>query len=306
MAARGCPASGGLRWTGEGRAVDKARRRSARMVPELGRRRRLEGALEAFEEASGVVADREYARGEFLDGAALAAQQLARADLPAWLERAWRASPSMLRLRRWLGSATSKATLRKRTAQALDACPKQASRQRAFLHILQGDFEPAAKRLGAAPGLGWSDGEHPGHLLFPLFTRLLGGQWKRTSPRAEPLAHRGMDIEELESMTAADDQPRLAALEVDQVLRQAGIEGIPTVAARSAALAAMRKAAEGRLAEVTAQKLRRHYGHAADLVAACVGCDPSTETARWVAALRAEHRRFPALRAELDRALGSS
>ena len=28
--------------------------------------------------------------------------------------------------------------------------------------------------LAAAPGLGWSDREHPGHLIFPIFCRLLG------------------------------------------------------------------------------------------------------------------------------------
>jgi hypothetical protein len=114
-----------------------------------------------------------------------------------------------------------------------------------------------------------------------------------------------MDLGELEALTADEDEPRLVAPEVDQLLDQAGIDAIPNTAARKAVIAAMRKAAESRLAGVTEQKRRRHYGHAADLVGACVSCDPSTETARWVAALRAEHKRFPALRAELDRALGA-
>lgn len=263
-------------------------------------------ALSAFDEAAGLVAEKEYARAELLDGAALAAQKLGRGDLPAWLERAWRAGPSMLRLRRWLGSASGKAALRKRTAQALEACPKQASRQRAFLHLLQGDFESAAKPLATAAGLGWSDGEHPGHLLFPLFARLLGEERGLTPPGSELLAHRGMDLEELALMTADDEDSRLAAPEADALLRQAGIDGIPDATARRAVLAAMRKAAERRLTGVTEQKRRRYYAHAAELVAACVGCDPSPETAHWVAALRAEHRRFPALRAELDRALGAA
>lgn len=262
-------------------------------------------ALPAFEEAAGLVADKDYARGELLDGAALAAQHLGCKDLSPWLERAWRAGPSMLRLRRWLGSASSRAALRKRAAEALPACPKQAARQRAFLHLLQGQFEPAANLLAAAPGLGWSNGEHPGHLLFPLFTRLLGGKKPATSPRTELLAHRGMDLGELEAMTADEDEPRLVVPEVDQLLEQAGIDAFPNPAARSAVITAMRKAAESRLAGVTEQKRRRHYGHAAELVGACISCDPSTETARWVAALRAEHKRFPALRAELDRALGA-
>jgi hypothetical protein len=262
-------------------------------------------ALPAFEEAAGIVADKDYARGELLDGAALAAQNLGRKDLSPWLERAWRAGPSMLRLRRWLGAAGSKATLRKRASEALLACPKQAARQRAFLHMLQGEIEPAAKLLAAAPGLGWSDGEHPGHLMFPLFTRLLGGKKKATSRRTELMGLSGMDLGELEAMTTDEDEPRLVAPEVDQILDQAGIDALPNPAARSAVIAAMRTAAESRLAGVTEQKRRRHYGHAAELVGACVSCDPSTETARWVAALRAEHKRFPALRAELERALGA-
>jgi hypothetical protein len=39
----------------------------------------------------------------------------------------------MLRLRRWLGSARGKATVRRRAAEALAACPKQAHRQQADL-----------------------------------------------------------------------------------------------------------------------------------------------------------------------------
>jgi hypothetical protein len=262
-------------------------------------------ALPAFEEAAGLVADKDYARGELLDGAALAAQNLGRKDFSAWLERAWRAGPSMLRLRRWLGSAGSKAALRTRASEALSACPKQATRQRAFLHVLQGEFEPAAKLLAAAPGLGWSAGEHPGHLLFPLFTRLLGGKKKATSPRTELMLRCEMDLEELEAMTADEHEPRLAAPEVDQLLELAGVSTLPNSETRSAVSLAMRKAAESRLAGVTEQKRRRHYGHAADLVGACVSCDASTDTARWVAGLRAEHKRFPALRAEFYRALGA-
>jgi hypothetical protein len=64
--------------------------------------------------------------------------------------------------------------------------------------------------------------------------------------------------------------------------------------------------AEKRLAGVTGRKRRRHYGHAAQLVAACVACGESPEAARWLSTIRAEHRRFPALRAELDRAMGSA
>jgi hypothetical protein len=131
-----------------------------------------------------------------LDGAALAAQQLGRKDLSPWLERAWRAEPSMLRLRRWLGSARGKAAIRRRAAEALAACPKQAHRQRAFLHVLQGDYDPAAKLLASAPGLGWPDSEHPGHLLFHVFRQLLGGGPVRSHAGAAVHEY-GLDIDEL-------------------------------------------------------------------------------------------------------------
>jgi hypothetical protein len=237
-------------------------------------------ALPAFEEAARLVADKDHARVEFLDGAALAVQRLGRKDLPARFEQAWRAGPSLLRLRRWLGSSTSKATLGKRVAEALEVCPKQAARQRALLHVLARDFTPAAKLLSAAPGLGWSNGEHPGHLLFPLFARLLGGQRKLTSPRTDPRSQREMDIEQLEAMTADQREPRLVAPKVEELLEQAEIDTISDSLARATILAAMKQAAENRIVGVTAQRRRRHYGHGAELVATCIACDGTSRASR--------------------------
>jgi hypothetical protein len=262
-----------------------------------------QAALKAFGEAAELVTDKDYARGEFLDGAALAAQSLERKDLAAHLESAWRASPSMSRLRRWLGSSSTKATLAKRVGEALEACPKQAMRQRALLQVLSHDFVAAAKLLASAPGLGWSNGEHPGHLLFPLFAQLLGGSLKRAGRDLDPMFHRGADLDELEAMAADPEEPRLATPEVDALVALAGVASISDATSRRAVLAAMKKAAESRVAGVTEQKRRRHYGHAAELVATCVGCDKTGETTRWAAAMKAEYRRFPALRDELERAL---
>jgi tetratricopeptide (TPR) repeat protein len=262
------------------------------------------GALAAFEEAAELVSDENYARGEFLDGAALAAQELGESDLSPWFERAWRAEPSLPRLHRWLGAARDGTTLRTRAAEALGACPAQAHRQRAVLHVLQGDFDAAAKLLAAAPGLGWSSGEHPGHVLFPLFLTLLGVDGVPLPDIA--LADREMDIGEMEILGADADEPHLATPELADILRQAGVEQVTDTQARKAVLAAMRKAAKKRVAGVTKQKRRRHYGHAAALVAACVAGDRSAESAPWAATIRQEYRRFPAFRAELDRHLRSA
>lgn len=257
-------------------------------------------ALAAFEEAADLVADRGYARGKFLDGAALAAQELGKKDLSPWLERAWRAQPTMPRLCRWLGPARTRRSIRKRAGLALEECPNRARCQRTFLHLLQGDVEQAARLLAEAPGLGWSGDEHPGHLLFSLFQTLAG----RNAPCSPELPDSGMGIEEFEFRTADGADRHLATPEVLDMLRRAGFERLREPRATKTMLAAMRKAAEKRVAEVTGQKRRRQYGHAASLVAACVACDGSPEAARWAAGLREQYRRFSAFRAELDRRLG--
>ena len=261
-------------------------------------------ALPAFEEAAELVTDRAWACGGFQDGAALAAQEVGHGDLSPWLERAWRAAPTMLRLRRWLGSAATRQATAGRVAEALQACPDQARRQRAFLHILQGDLVRAAELLGQAPGLGWSHDEHPGHLVFPLFHRLLGGD---SASRPSPaLPGDGMGIEELELLTSDGDRgPQLAIPEVEDIVRDAGVDGPSDLGARKVVISAMRKAAELRVVGVTEQKRRGHYGHAASLVAACVAADPSAETRQWAATLRGTYARFPALRAEFDRRMGA-
>lgn len=265
-----------------------------------------QGALKAFGEAAELVTDKDYALGEFLDGAALSAQCLKRKDLADHLEKAWRAAPSVVRLRRWLGSASNKATLDKRVAEAMKACPEQAARQRALLHLLSHDFVAAAKLLGSAQALGWSQEEHPGHLLFPLFAPLLGAEIPRAQRDLATVFHRYADLGELDVTMLDPKAPRLATPEVDALLALAGVARVRDAAARTAVLSAMKRAAERRVAGVTEQKRRKHYGHAAELVATCVACDNTGETARWAAALQAEYSRFPALRGEISRALGAS
>jgi len=258
------------------------------------------GALAAHDEAVRLLPRREHARGEFLDGAALAARQLGRKNLPSRLARAWVEAPSMLRLRRWLGAARTKAALRKRVRQALEAVPKKAHRQRALLHVLLADHGSAAKLLAAAPGLGWSEREHPGHLLFPLFQRLLGGERPATALQAV----RALDIEEAEWVSSDQEEPRLATPVIAELLEQAGVAGPLAGEARGGALEAMREAAEKRVVGVTTNKRRRHYGHAAQLVATCAALDSTPEATRWVSRIRADYRRYPALQRALDDRLG--
>ena len=261
-------------------------------------------ALPAYEEAADIVSDKMFCRGDFLDGAALAAQELDREDLPDRLERAWREVPSLLRLRRWLGSARSKPAVRSRAAQALESCPGQAHRQRSVLHLILGDHQTAAELLAAAPGLGWSRSEHPGHLSFPVFGRLLAGTDPDRLADIDLSPAHGMDYDEFDAMTSRRDEPRLALPGLAEILSLAGAEGPADDKARRAVIEAMRTAAAKRVAGVTEHKRRRYYGHAAELVAACAAADAGPETTRWVAELRVEYRRYPALRREFDRHVG--
>ncbi len=266
-------------------------------------------ALAAFEEAAEAVKDSDYARGDFLDGAALAARELGRRDVPERLERAWRSEPTMLRLARWLETAGNAAALRKRAVAALDGCPREEKRQRALLHVIAGDLAPAAKLLAAAPGLGWSSDDHPGHLLLPLFQALLSGRAAPLSKLRLPASVASLgEFEDDDDYAGEEDgaepQARLEVPDLGGLLVQAGVGAVTGAAERAVLLGCMRKAAERRLAGVTEHKRRRHYDHAAQLVAAVLACDTSPETARWVAGLRATYSRYPALRSAMDRRTG--
>lgn len=260
-------------------------------------------ALAANEEAAEIVIEKVYSEGDFLDGAALAAQELSRKDLPERLELAWRKAPSLLRLRRWLGSSGRRGILKKRAAAAIEACPQKAHRQKAFLCILLGDFETAGKLLASAPGLGWSDREHPGHLLFPILFRLLGGDLKYFEHESR---HPTMDIEELESLTADCDKPCLPNPSVDEIIALAGLDKSGADRERADLIKAMREAVRKRIEGLTERKRRSHYDHAAFLAAACVAADESGATSEWIAAIRSEYRRFPALQRELNRYLSQA
>ena len=255
------------------------------------------------------MADTAGARGEFLDQVALAAQELGRRDQADLLERAWRAAPSLVRLCRWLGTAKSAREVKKRAASALKACPKGAGRQRAVLHALLGHLESAARLLAASPGLGWSDEEHPGHVVFGLLLCLLGGRVialpidapSNTGFGADDEAD--LDIDELEEAGRSKEEASLMTPEIDAIIKLADVKRPTSTKIRTAILMALRRTAENRVAGVTEKKRRRHYVHAACLVAACATIGPASQTAAWVAGIRASYRRYPALQSEFDACL---
>ena len=261
-------------------------------------------ALKACDASARMVRQTHW-RGELLDGAALAAQELGRSDLSKRLEAAWRAAPTMTRLLRWLavdGDADER--IRSNAARSLARCPKTATRQIGLLRVLVGDVAGAAAMLAKSPGLGWSNPDHPGHTLFPLLAMLLSNG-TIAGAFATELEATGRDP--LESFEVPDEErkPRLRTPSIVVLIQSVCPSIALTDRDRDAAIAAMRIAAEKRIEGILGNSRRQHYGHAARLVAACVACAPksrASELLRWAADLRQQYWRRHAFREELTRA----
>ena len=228
------------------------------------------------------------AYGDFLDGVALAAQELGRDDVAAYLERAWRDVPSMPRLCRWLASSETKKVLQTRVKAARNTCVQEEARQLALLLVLSGNFAKAAALLAAAPGLGWSGVDHPGHVLFPLFAKLLGGK-----PPADPPNRRSYRVDR-------QTKHSLPTPQENDLYELAGVVAPATRTTRTTMAKAMRTAAQKRAALITAKQHRHFYPHVASLVASCAVLNDTTDNTDWVAAVRANYSRFSALQREFD------
>ena len=275
----------------------------------LTRRGEWAKALGAWDDAT-KLAGKSYWRGEFLDGAALAARQLGRRDASRRLEAAWRGAPSLVRLLRWLGAGTpSASTVIKRAKRATGHLPGKAARQLGLLHLLTGDSHAAAKILAKARGLGWSDEDHPGHVLFPAFVGLLA-EGTETELGVELFAYL-RDTPSGPSDTDLEDddgvKPRLVAPSVAELIAHVRLGAKIDVMDRVAMLEAMQAAAKRRVDGILGKKRRRHYGHAAMLVVCCLKLGPvigrQEVIAKWVAELRQRYSRFHAFQREVDHAL---
>jgi hypothetical protein len=263
-------------------------------------------ALRACDAAAALVGQSHW-RGNLLDGAALAAQQLGRPDRSKRLEAAWRAAPTLTRLLRWLvADGHSSATVRTKAKKALALCPKNAGRQTGVLHVLLGGVAAAAALLSKAPGLGWSDPEHPGHAVFPLLALLLSDGTPGVSDALMPeLEATGCDPLEVFSDEDTESKPKLSTYSITRLIHDLHPSITLTDADRNAAIDAMRDTAEKRVEGILGNSRRRHYGHAALLVAWCVASAPAgreREQAKWAADLRQQYWRRHAFREELTRA----
>lgn len=253
-------------------------------------------------------------RGMFLDGAAVAAKQLGHDDAVDRLETAWLGAPSMERLLRWLGAQSPDAgTVELSARRAIGACPNESGRQLGFLHLLSGDVVAAATLLTWASGLGWSNEDHPGYVLFPAFAGLLA---KGTGAELAPQVYAGLDVAPWDAGgfsrldgAGVEMAPLLEAPTVLALIETAWCSRKIDLRDRRIMLDAMRAAAAARTAKILENKRRRHYDRVAVMVACCLELAPVAEerdfVAAWFGDLRKRYSRFSAFQAELRHALDS-
>jgi hypothetical protein len=268
------------------------------------------GALHAYD-ASAVLVGKSHRRGELLDGAALAAKQLKRPDSVERLAAAWHAAPTLPRLLRWLVTEDRSPTdLRAKARKIVSRCPNTAGRQLGLLRLLACDISAAADLLSQAPGLGWSSDEHPGHVLFPSFAVLLA---RRNSTRVSEalladLDSTGRDPLELLPPDDVERRATLTTPSIATLIKHASSTIIVADEDLRSMVDAMRVAAERRLEGVLGNSRRRHYAHAAMLVASCVALAPEAggeDLSAWMMGLRQTYSRRHAFREELRRAMES-
>lgn len=269
------------------------------------------GVLRVYDDAI-QLAGKSHWRGEFLDGAALAAQQLGRRGVAERLHAAWLGAPCVLRLVRWLGAGSpTSATLAKRADEAIERCPSRAGRQFGLLCVLTGDVDAAAKLLANAAGLGWSSEDHPGHVLFPVFAGLLadGARAKLSAELITSLKETPRDPLDMDWEEGGAAKPKLSTPSIAELIGTARPAARIDARGRKAMLEAMRAAATKRVEGIVGNKRRAHYRHAATLLACCLELAPAVgqqhQVREWVDEVRKAYSRFYAFQEECRRALAS-
>jgi hypothetical protein len=258
-----------------------------------------------------VLVGKSHWRGELLDGAALAAQQLKRSDAAERLATAWHAAPTLARLLRWLVTEDRRpTTLRTKARKIVSRCPKRAGRQLGLLRLLGGDISGAADLLSEAPGLGWSSDEHPGHVLLPSFALLLAHRTSRSVPDALLADFDSTCRDPLDALSL-DDVERGAKLGTPSIARLIqGVSSAMTFTEQDlrSMVDSMCVAAEKRVEGILGHSRRRRYGHAATLVASCVALAPAgngKDLSAWMMGLQQTYSRRHAFREELNHAMES-
>jgi hypothetical protein len=141
-------------------------------------------------------------------------------------------------------------------------------------------------------------------MLFPLLATLLSNRPIGDALMTE-LEATGRDPLESFALTDDEDKPKLTTPSIAMLIERTRSSIALTDLDRGTAIDAMRVAADKRVEGILGNSRRRHYGHAALLVASCVAYAPkkrAAELLRWAEELRQQYWRRHAFRQELARA----
>lgn len=219
------------------------------------------------------------------------------------LEAAFAAAPTLDRVLRLIDDGTPAGDVVRRRAQVLlRAGQPRSAAIVSVLKLLAGEYVATAALLAAAPGTGWSGGDHPGPVAFPSLVLAVGGTAPAGSVRAEvcaPIATAGDSP--FESIHETIRAPALASL----LERCGALRSSPA----GEILEALRTAAWNRIDGVTSTTHRSRYSHGARL-AVCVaelqrGLGDRAGAEAWLEMVRRETKRWPRFQAELAEAMGA-
>jgi len=116
------------------------------------------------------------------------------------------------------------------------------------------------------------------------------------------------DTLEVHSPDDVERRPKLGTPSIAALIKQASSTIIVADEDLRSMVDAMRVAAERRVEGVLGNSRRRHYGHAATLVASCFALAPAADgkdLSAWIMGLRQTYSRRHAFREELRRAMES-
>ncbi|MCU0690028.1 MAG: hypothetical protein MUF54_01370 [Polyangiaceae bacterium] len=260
--------------------------------------------LEAVLEAASLPASA-WETASWQDEAAALRAKAGQPDLVRpQLEAALAAAPTLDRVLRLIDDGAPTGDVVRHRAQVLLRDGQRRSPAiAAVLKLLAGDHGSAAALLAAAPGNGWSGGDHPGPATFPSLVLAVGGTPPAGSVRAAvcaPLATAGDSP--FESIHETIRAPALASL-----LERCGALG-STPAGKI--LEALRTAAWNRIDGVTSTTHRSRYSHGARL-AVCVAelqrrLGDRAGAEAWLEMVRRATKRWPRFQAELAEAMSGT
>jgi hypothetical protein len=177
------------------------------------------------------------------------------------------------------------------------------------LELLAGDYESAIKSLENANSLGWSEGKHPGRIVFPFL--LVAGSGKEVPPPDTVMAKLWDEMDKGDwsiysshVIRKTDQKDSEDTISYKKLLQSAMLRHPVTEKQQIEYLDIARQIAKKRMAEIVSKKFRKAYERAATVMVACAEAyhlaDKKQESYDIVRGAHEQFRNHRAFRDEMD------